>query len=165
MDSTTNAAFIQLGIDLTMLAVKGTGTAINNKIKAIRNEKNIDAVRATYDEIINELISEREEAIRIAQTYKSALEKIEISDKDIEHLHATIGCVLEVLAGMNADSNIAAFEPLKNLISVDTLKSMQLLGFNYKEAIGDPLTKACANTIQNKLNSKRDNIINVSKKR
>lgn len=80
MDSTT-VAFTQMGIDLAMLAVKGTGTAINSKIKAIKNEKDINSVRANYDELINELISEREEAIRIAQTYKSELEKIEISEK------------------------------------------------------------------------------------
>lgn len=163
MDSTT-AAFAQMGMDLVTLAVKGTGTAINNKIKAIRNEKDINAVRATYDEIINELISEREEAIRIAQTYKSALEKIEISDKDIQHLNATIGRVLQILTGMSPDSNVAAFEPLKNLINMDTLKAMQLLGFNYKEAIGEPLTHACANAIKNRFTPKNGGSA-LSKKR
>lgn len=32
-----------------------------------------------------------------------------------------------------------------------TLKAMQLLGFNYKEAIGTPLTRACASAIERKL--------------
>ena len=36
---------------------------------------------------------------------------------------------------------------IKELISVDTLKTMQLLGFNYKAAIGEPLTHLCANAI------------------
>lgn len=43
--------------------------------------------------------------------------------------------------------NIESFEQLKELISVDTLKTMQLLGFNYKAAIGEPLTKLCADAI------------------
>ena len=38
---------------------------------------------------------------------------------------------------------------IKDIINVDTLKTMQLLGFNYKEAIGVPLTNLCANTIMN----------------
>ena len=38
---------------------------------------------------------------------------------------------------------------IKDLISVDTLKTMQLLGFNYKAAIGDPLTQLCALSIIN----------------
>lgn len=39
------------------------------------------------------------------------------------------------------------YKKLKELISVDTLKTMQLLGFNYKAAIGEPLTEICANAI------------------
>lgn len=30
---------------------------------------------------------------------------------------------------------------------MDTLKTMQLLGFNYKAAIGEPLTQICAKAI------------------
>ncbi|MGZ0923154.1 hypothetical protein ACXOJH_00680 [Streptococcus thermophilus] len=37
------------------------------------------------------------------------------------------------------------------LLNKDTLKTMQLLGFNYKEAIGEPLTEACSNAIREKL--------------
>lgn len=48
-----------LGKSLTELAVKGTATAISNKIKSIREEKNAEKLRATYDEIINELLNER----------------------------------------------------------------------------------------------------------
>ena len=42
---------------------------------------------------------------------------------------------------------VQGYEQIKELISVDTLKSMQLLGFNYKAAIGEPLTQLCANAI------------------
>ena len=48
----------------------------------------------------------------------------------------------------------------KELISVDTLKTMQLLGFNYKAAIGEPLTEICANAI-----SKLGNKTTVSKRK
>ena len=37
------------------------------------------------------------------------------------------------------------------LFNKDTLKTMQLLGFNYKEAIGQPLTEVCSNAIRTKL--------------
>ena len=33
-----------------------------------------------YDEIINEILQEREDVVRIAQTYKSELDRIVISD-------------------------------------------------------------------------------------
>ena len=84
------------------------------------------------------------EAIRIAQSYKNELEKYEISDKDIEHLNNTISTVLDILTDMSPDIDIESFKKFKDLISVDTLKSMQLLGFNYKKAIGEPLTELCS---------------------
>jgi len=111
---------------------------------------------ADYEEIINELLSDRENAIRIAQLYKNEYEKYQISDKDIEHLHNTISTVLDLLANISPEVDWKSFETFKSIISVDTLKAMQLLGFNYKDAIGVPLTNVCANTIMS-ISSKRNN--------
>lgn len=140
---------VEMGLSLTELAVKGTATKINNKIKSSKNEKNIENLRTMYDEIINEILQEREEAIRIAQTYKSELDKIIISDDDIEHLQNTVSQVLDIIKALSPETPTAPFETLKSLISVDTLKTLQLLGFNYKVAIGEPLTALCANAIGN----------------
>ena len=52
---------------------------------------------------------------------------------------------------------------IKDIINVDTLKTMQLLGFNYKEAIGVPLTNLCANTIMN-IGQKRISIVITTKR-
>src|SRR6185369_12744529 len=135
------AASVELATSLTALAVKGTVSTISTKIKAIKLEKNVETVKNQYDEIINELLSEREEAVRIAQVYKSEIERYQISDDDIAHLHRTVEAILDILP---KTSNAESFNQIKNLISVDTLKAIQLLGFNYKEAIGEPLTKLCA---------------------
>ncbi len=148
MDISTINILAEMGTNLTTLAVKGTATAIHSKIESVKNERNIDNLRNTYDEIISQLLSEREEAIRIAQAYKEELEKVVISDEDIEHLHNTVERVIEIFKVMSPQTeNIESFEQLKELISVDTLKTMQLLGFNYKAAIGEPLTKLCADAI------------------
>lgn len=176
MDETYASALAEMGISLTTLAVKGTATAINSKIKSIKDEKNLEKVRNTYDEIISELLSEREEAIRIAQAYKTELDRIVISDEDIQHLHNTVSRVLEIIKSFQLLSamskgedevqkvtvQVSSYEQLKELISVDTLKTMQLLGFNYKAAIGDPLTKICANAITS-LGEKKSNIPNKRK--
>ena len=113
-------------------------------------KKNSEKLRANYDEIINELLSEREEAVRIAQVYKAEIERIEISDEDIQHLHSTVEKLLELLKVMSPNAPIDTFEQMKELISIDTLKAIQLLGFNYKAAIGEPLTQLCANAILSK---------------
>lgn len=154
-----------LGTALTELAVKGTATVVSSKIRAIKEEKNVEKIRNTYDEIINELLNEREEAVRIAQSYKSELEKVVISDEDIRHLHNTVSRILEIIkesqissakqigeaAVENVKSQVESYEQIKELISVDTLKTMQLIGFNYKLAIGEPLTLMLKNFIMSKV--------------
>jgi len=144
---TINSAMVDLAAQLTALAVKGTATAVTNKIRTVKDVKESEKLRSIYDEVVNELLYERDEAVRIAQAYKSEIDRIIISDDDINHLHATVSNVLEILKGFSPDMDVEVFEQFKSLISVDTLKTMQLLGFNYKAAIGEPLTKICSDTI------------------
>ena len=47
------------------------------------------------------------------------------------------------------NAQVQSYEQIKELISVDTLKTMQLLSFNYKAAIGESLTEICATAISN----------------
>jgi hypothetical protein len=115
--------------------------------------------------LINELLSEREEAVRIAQLYKSEVDRLEISDKDIEHLHKTISQVLTILKEMGPDVNVEAFSQFQSLININTLKSMQLLGFNFKAAIGEPLTTLCANAILSNISDRKSNASGSNNKR
>jgi len=140
-----NNLLADFSVQLTTLAIKGTAAAVAKKIKES------DRLRAVYDEIVNELLSEREEALRIAHVYGSELDKIIINDEDIKHLQATVSNLLDILRNFSHDLPVDTIEQFKSLISVDTLKVMQLLGFNYKAAIGEPLTEVLAATIRKKL--------------
>lgn len=46
-------------------------TAVNNKVWALKSEKNITKVRQNYDEILNNLIDEEIDISRNAQVYKN----------------------------------------------------------------------------------------------
>ena len=50
-------------------------------------------------------------------------------------------------------------EQIKSLLSVETLTIMQLLGFNYKRAIGEPLTLLLQKTIESKINASAGRIL------
>ncbi len=143
----------EAGIQLATLAAKGTANAVNTKIKSIRTSRELDETRRQYEEIITELLADRDEAIRIAMAYKTELDRIEISDDDISYLHNTISDALDLLNSFNTVNKIPdeQIEAIKNIISKNTLKSMQLLGFNYRKAIGEPLTNCCAALIENNL--------------
>lgn len=153
MEQYISEALVKAGIDLATLAFKGTTTLVNSKIQSLKEEKNADKLRNKYDEIISELLSEREEAIRIAQAYKEEYERVNIGDDDIEYLHNTLKQVITLLSSfktMDAEQQYS-MNQLVALLNKDTLKTMQLLGFNYKEAIGEPLTEVCSNAIRDKL--------------
>lgn len=76
-------------------------------------------------------------------------------------MHNTVSRLLEIVKAFQladadtkgekemakVEAQVESYEKIKELISVDTLKIMQLLGFNYKAAIGEPLTQICANAI------------------
>ena len=125
MNEIYTTELLSLGTALAELAVKGTATAVSSKIRAIKEEKNIEKIRSTYDEIINELLSEREEAVRIAQAYKSELEKVVISDEDIQHLHNTVSRILEIIK----KSQISSAEQI-GPEAVDVVKS-QVESYEY----------------------------------
>lgn len=161
MEFSISPQFQEIGLSLATLIAKGTATSVYTKIKATKEMKDTNHIRANYEEIITDLLSEREEAVRIAQIYKSELERITISDEDIKHLHNTASGILEIFKSMElakayskgdgsetkVNAQIDGYEAIKNLISVDTIKTMQLLGFNFKAAIGEPFTELCANKI------------------
>ena len=99
------------------------------------------------------------------------LHRIVISDDDIVHLHNTVARLLEIIKAFQLASalvkgeeeiekvkkQVESYEQIKALISVDTLKTMQLLGFNYKAAIGEPLTQICADAISNMCSKNKTN--------
>ena len=116
------------------LTFKGTTTLVNSKIQSLKEERNADKLRNTYDEIVNELLSEREQAIRIAQAYKEEYEKVHIDDKDIEYLHNTLERVISLLSSFTnvEDGKEDSMKQLVALLNKDTLKTMQLLGFNQR---------------------------------
>ena len=147
MNEIYSQSLIEMGAALANLAIKGTASVVGKKIRAIKNVRDSEKLRTEYDSIVNEILQEREEAVRIAQAYKVELDRIVISDEDIQHLHATITKILDLMKRFSTNAPVESLETLKDLVSADTLKTMQLLGFNYKAAIGEPLTNLCADAI------------------
>ena len=164
MDELYTQPLVDMGVALAELAVKGTASTVSKKIRAIKEVKDSEKLRIAYDSIVNEILQEREEAVRIAQAYKAELDKVVISDEDINHLQNTISRIIDIIKMFSPDKPVENFEMFKDLINADTLKTMQLLGFNYKAAIGEPLTKICAEAISS-LGSKQNGGTNQSRKK
>ena len=153
---------VELGTQLGILAAKNTASTIYNKISVLKLKKADEKTIAEYEEIINDLITEKQELIRIANAYKQQYENINISDEDMEYLHNTLRIVLESTSpDGKTDENLSVALAFLNK---DTLKTMQLIGFNYKEGIGRPLTELCEEWIKLKLSPKKTQAQGTKKK-
>lgn len=164
----TEKFLLELGLKLSELATKNTASYVWDRIQMIRDSKDYEKSKGTYEELINKLLQERDDAVKIAQIYRNELGKIEISDEDIKHLHETITNILNALKAIQkiqtgeetneiVDNQFEMMEQVKNFISIDTLKTMQLIGFNYKIAIGEPLTQVTRDFLLTKLASSKAN--------
>lgn len=149
-------SLITLGLSLSQVIAKNSISLVGNKMALAKEKKDLDSQSLAYTEIINDLLEDKSELSLIAREYKEAYEQITISDEDIEYLHRTLSKVIELLNSMGATDTATkkSMDDLVQLLNKDTLKTMQLIGFNYKEAIGKPLTDVCSDAIRTKLSIK-----------
>lgn len=152
---------INLAAKLAETRGKTTYAWLNGAREKAKRADNKEHAQQAYEEIISELTQANSEYENIARGYKELYEQVVISEKDMEFLHDTMRKALFILFAPSKDDtpeklnekmrSTASAEALLELIDTDTLRTMQLLGFNYKEAIGKPLTEACAKHIELKL--------------
>nr|WP_315540066.1 hypothetical protein [uncultured Haemophilus sp.] len=132
---------IDLSVRLSEALLKNTASAISTKIKAIKSKKEDKETINELEEIIQELISDKNELLQISQGYQQELMAQKITDKEIEYITKELIPKLQELAratgGNNVDEMVRILSPL---ISKETLTILQLLGFNFRKAIGEPLT-------------------------
>jgi len=132
----------QLLANLAEMTVRNSASAITTKVQAIRQGRKQEEALNELEEMINELVADRERLVGIAQGLEAALGAQRISPDDIDFIvKKVIPTVEKLIDGEQAAEAAKFIEPLKALLSVDTLTVLQLIGFNYKAAIGEPLTE------------------------
>lgn len=147
---------VKLGMSLAEVISRNTVSFVSDKMSLAKEKKDLNSQALAYTEIINNLLQDKEELTMIAREYKQSYEQVTISDKDIEYLHNTLKGGIHILNAFSPQKQEVdnSMNALIELLNKDTLKTMQLLGFNYKEAIGQPLTEVCSNAIKTKLQVK-----------
>jgi hypothetical protein len=136
------------GIRLGEAVIRNTSDVVYNKIQAVKAKKNDKETINELDEIINSLIADKNELIQIAEAYKQEFVAQQISQEEIEYITTKFipvlkGLIEQTSSGENsaAAANIEnAIDVLTPLLSVESLTVLQLVGFNFKKAIGEPLT-------------------------
>ena len=141
-----NQILMQLAANLTEVCAKNGASIISNKIKASKAKKNDKETIAELEEIISDLLNDKSEIQRIAQAYEQELVSQKITEDDIKYITDNL---LPVFSEFMPDK--VQLEQLRKILSVETLTIMQLIGFNYKQAIGEPLTLLIRKSIEAKI--------------
>lgn len=148
MDETGSKLVAELAVKLTESAVRNTTGIITDKIGKIKAKSDDKQTIRELDTIINDLLDDKNELIRIAKTYEQELVSQKITKKELKYITDNMLPLLDKFIPQNQREMV---DQIKSLLSVETLSIMQLLGFNYKRAIGEPLTMLVQKNIEAKL--------------
>src|SRR5262245_50071659 len=144
-----------LGITLAEAAVRNTAATVATRITTAKTARQKDQTIAALEEIINELIADKIELIRVAQAYEQTLAGQRISQVEIEYvtgnLIPAIKRMLETAAPATRTAEVAqVVDVVETLLSVEMISVLQLIGLNLRAAIGQPLTELIAGFITSK---------------
>lgn len=136
---------------LKEVSTRNTAQTIYSRINLVKQKNNDKEAANVLEEIINDLTTDKNELIRIANSYEQELMSQDISDSDIEYITKELIPIITSFIPLSGENN-EFISSIQKVLSKETLKILQLLGFNYKEAIGLPLTNFVAQAIQSQTN-------------
>ena len=131
--------------------LKNTASVVNDKIKASKAKRNDKETISELTELITELLNEKQELQLIAQAFENQLVAQRLSDEDMQFIGNEIVPVLSILgeSTMKTEEFEKVMSVIEPLLSPKTLRIMQIMGFNFKKAIGEPLTELSNDKIKN----------------
>lgn len=143
-----------LGVHLADVALRNAASTVADRIGAAKVRKDDKATIALLEDLVNELVADKAELTRIAQAYQQEVGAKQISARDIEYIATNLRSLLDKVGGLapggavEAEAVLDAIEPF---LSAETLTIVQLLGFNVREAVGEPMTRLVRDLIERKL--------------
>lgn len=156
MDEANTKLLSELAVKLTESAVRNTAGMVTDKITKIKAKRDEKQTIRELESIINDLLDDKNELIRIAKTFEQELVSQRISDDDIEYITTTLMPLAEKFVEKTEDEKERAknqenLDMVKAVLSKETITVMQLIGFNFKQAIGEPLTSLIRRLIESKM--------------
>ncbi|MGI6720049.1 MAG: hypothetical protein ACOX4E_04055 [Anaerovoracaceae bacterium] len=173
MNNLENQAIL-LGAKLTEIAIRNTTETIINKVSAVKAKKDDKETINVLEEIINDLIKDKNDLVQVSRAYEEEFIMRKISEDDLVYITENLIPVLNelfiTLMGFKTidDEDTLKMEEIQSLmkilhpiLSTETLKILQLLGFDFKSAIGEPLTELLRNLILSKTISNNTNMTEI----
>ncbi len=138
---------------LSEAAVRNAAAAVADRISTAKARKRDKETIAALEDIVNELLADKSELVRIAQAFDDELVAQRLSAEDVNFITENL---LPLIRQLMEASGQEVLEPqvldaLESILAAETLTIMQLIGFNYRQAIGKPLTELAAAAIASRM--------------
>lgn len=146
-----NEEIIKITAELTAILARNSAGYIFDKVKAAKARKNDQETIKELEEIISNLIEDKNELQRISQVLSQELISQRITEDEIKYITDNVLPLLERFMPSN-DKNM---DTIKALLSPEILQILQVLGFNYKMAIGEPLTMLVRGLIEKNIQTRK----------
>jgi hypothetical protein len=147
----------ELVAQAAQVAARNAASAVFARIDAVKTRRKNEETIAELEAIVTELISDKQELVQISQAYEQELVAQRLASSDIQYLTDNLIPIVEDLIKRSTKAGSGAtltpqemIEFLKSILSVETVTILQLIGFNFRKAIGDPLTSLVAGLIGSK---------------
>lgn len=145
---------VELSLRLAEAAARNTATSVSSRIMAAKTAKKDQQAIAELEEIVSELIDDRSELLQIAQAYKEEVASQRLSQDDVEYITQKfmpkLTELVEMTSADDGDDARQLSDALTPLLSVETMTILQLVGFNFRRALGEPLTALVASAIESR---------------
>ena len=141
---------VGLSVRLAEAAARNTAVAISDRLSVIRTRKADRESLSHLEEIITDLIADKNELLQIAHAFEQDLVAQRITEEQATALVGAVVPALKLMAGSSGSDGSKAIEPLLPLLTQDIITALQLLGFNFRKALGEPLTQLLADFLLSK---------------
>ncbi|GAA2171146.1 hypothetical protein GCM10009846_03970 [Agrococcus versicolor] len=145
-----NEKLAELGVSLGASLARNTALNIQERVRAQRARGDDKATIEELSQIIGELIEDKSDITRIAQAYQAELVSQRMTPGDIAYITSNVLPVVQELAvASGKEAELEQILPaLQSLLSIEVVNVLQLLGFDFRRAIGEPLTHLVAMSIE-----------------
>jgi hypothetical protein len=138
---------VEIGVRLGEATVRNAASGVADRIRRTKAKRNDRETINELEEIVNSLLADKNELVQIATAYEQELVAQKISQSDVEyittHLIPKLKEFLEKTT-VRQDGHSGQVQQMIDLLSpvlsIETVTVLQLIGFNFKTAIGEPLT-------------------------
>lgn len=150
-----SAEIMTLSTSLANIIANKSVQTIFDRVKLTKEKDNKEETIQKLEDIINELIDDKNNLIRISQAFEEKLSTQKITESEIEYITSNIIPILESFLDKNDNANSQqikdSLDICKKILSKEVINVFQILGFNFKKALGEPLTELVASIIKSKI--------------